>query len=695
MPFLRNIRGTFYHALVEKNTYVAQEYNTYANNHLEEHKKKPWKHWWMLFRLNWHYRVCKRTERLYVASASQFASRAKLPYLEGAESEISKRRDPMFFAKDLMQYDVVSFDIFDTLILRPFSSPADLFMLVGKRLNKVEFYRIRTDAEKRAREQASLQKGNREVTIHDIYSIIEERTGIPKEIGIQTELEAEMQYCFANPYMKRVFRLLKEHGKTVIIVSDMYLPHEMMEKLLQSAGYTGYDKLYVSCDYGCSKSTKSLYQHVKQDYSGKKIVHIGDNHFSDIKCAEAVGLETRYYKNCHEIGNPYRADGMSELVGSAYAGIVNTHLHNGIKTYSPYYEYGFTYGGLYVFGFCNWMHRKAKKENIDKILFLSRDGAIYQRVFNMMFDDVPNEYFLWSRIANTKYTLKKNRDDFLKRMVFYRSLSPIPSSISSLLSALSLQELAEYLSEYDLTPDALVVPENVKPLERLFIDKWDLVCNAMEPEKKIITKYIKEKVGDAKKVAIVDVGWLGSGPMGLKYLIEEELDLDCHVSCWQAAARPPIHNDILPELMDDTIEPYIFSRFYNRNHYDIHTNTNRGLNNAFFEIFTQDVTPSYSGVTQNGTFRFDIPEVENDEIITQTHQGIYDFCKIYRQTFTNDGYMFNISGYDAYLPYRMIIRDLSFLKKHFSRMTFARTVAGDAKNQRLETVSDLLQQVGL
>lgn len=31
----------------------------------------------------------------------------------------------------LSQYDVVSFDIFDTLIFRPFSEPADLFYLLG------------------------------------------------------------------------------------------------------------------------------------------------------------------------------------------------------------------------------------------------------------------------------------------------------------------------------------------------------------------------------------------------------------------------------------------------------------------------------------------------------------------------------------------------------------------------------------
>ena len=141
---------------------------------------------------------------------------------------MSNRQQEIFLTKDLLQYDVVSFDIFDTLILRPFAKPADLFMLVGKRLKRAEFYRIRTDAERRAREDAMHRNGNTEVTIYDIYAIIEERTGLPKELGVQTEFQTELDYCFANPYMKRIFRLLQEQGKPIVIVSDMYLPGEMM-----------------------------------------------------------------------------------------------------------------------------------------------------------------------------------------------------------------------------------------------------------------------------------------------------------------------------------------------------------------------------------------------------------------------------------------------------------------------------------
>ena len=184
----------------------------------------------------------------------------------------------------------------------------------------------------------------------------------------------------------------------------------------------------------------------------------------------------------------------------------------------------------------------------------------------------------------------------MRRCVYYRSLSTMKISIDSLLKSLDLYELEEFLPNYGLTADDLVIKENVKIIEQMFIDKWDVVCKLMDKEQKFIRGYIKQKIGTAKKVAFVDVGWMGSGAMGLKYLIEDEFAMNCKAFCWQAAAAPPEFTDVMPELMDGTIEPYIFSRMFNRNHFDTHKKTNHGLNSIFFEMFSQATYPSYSGI---------------------------------------------------------------------------------------------------
>ena len=709
----KKIKDRLFYYFAEKNENIRREYSAYVIEHIEEHKRKRWKHWKVLIRLNWHYRILKRTSALYYSrraekkpanpkpaavkpevSQPNNSSKGRLPYMKGPESELSKRMLTHHFAMRLLPYDVISFDIFDTLVLRSFSDPKDLFYIVGKRLDMPEFYNLRIQAEKKAKEFATVQNGSREVTIYEIYEIIERITGVPKDVGVKTEFEVELQYCKANPYLKQIFDMLVEQQKTIIIVSDMYLPHDMMKRLLEHCGYCKYEKLYVSCDYGYGKNTKGLYQHVLQDYPGKGIVHIGDNAQADVNCAKECGIEAIHYKNVNEIGRPYRAGGMTELVGSAYAGIVNNHLHNGIKKYDVYYEYGFIYGGIYVFGFCNWLHEKAQKEGVEKILFLARDGAIYQRIFQMFFGDVPSEYFLWSRSANSKYTYTNHHFCAYENAISSRIRSKNTYSINELLKTFELNPLKEYLSEYGLKEDSLIINETMPKIKRLFSEKWMEIEHIHSEELEHIKDYINHKIGQAKKVAFVDMGWVGNGPMGLKYLVEQVINEGCEVKCWQAAAISSRSANIAANQLDNTIESYLFSMMHNRHFLDAVADTNNGLNQMFFEMLTQDATPSFMGIRKDGSYSYQLPEVENYAHIKAIHQGIGDFCRIYFMTFKNDSYMYNVSSADAFAPFRMSIRDVNFFKHNLFDFTFTLTFGVNNTAEISETVGMQIKKAG-
>jgi len=718
--FMGKFKDKLYRVLVESNYNICTEYQNYVNTHLHEHKRNRIKSWWILIGLNFHYRIFKKknpmlalpttkeiptTPVIKVSSTPQTKTAAKLspapekpdvkgaklPYLDGSESEGLKRRKSFYLVKELMNYDVVSFDIFDTLILRPFNNPTDLFMVVGEKLSIMNFRAIRIAAEKQAREEHNIKFGNHEITIYDIYKFVSRRTGLDIDKGVEAEFNIEKEFCFANPYMMQVFKMLKEQGKEIIITSDMYLPHDMMEELLQNCGYNGYSKLYVSCDYHCNKRNGGLYHNVIRDYRGKKIIHIGDNYTTDIEKAKELGIAASYYKSCRDIGNIYRADGMSELVGSLYAGIVNTHLHNGSKTYDPYYEYGFIYGGLYVLGYCNWIYNKAKSENVEKILFLARDGDIYQKVFNMMFDDMPNEYVYWSRIANLKYTAENCRDDFLTRIARYKALNAIKCTAEEALEGMDLGWLIPKLSKYHLKKDMLLLPETEKYFEDFLIDVWDDIVEFYDRESRAVNQWFCKIIGNAKKIAVVDVGWVGSGPLGIKYLVEKKWNMDCEVKCYVAACRDTDPSQNANELMAGNIESYIFTRMHNRNLYDTHSRTNKGTNNVIFEMFTQACSPTFSGYGNDGSFHFNVPEAQNYLIINKIQKGILDFSKIYFRFSKNNKLLLNISGYDAYLPYRMVIRNLKLVKILFGNMSYSRGVGISAQEQQIEKISDIFK----
>ena len=116
------------------------------------------------------------------------------------------------------------------------------------------------------------------------------------EVGIQTEMDTELQFCYANPFMQEVYEKLQRLGKRIILISDMYLPKEFIGRILDKNGYFGYDKLYVSCEYGKSKIDGSLFALVRSEQSGR-IVHVGDNARSDIVMAKKNGFDAFYYPN--------------------------------------------------------------------------------------------------------------------------------------------------------------------------------------------------------------------------------------------------------------------------------------------------------------------------------------------------------------------------------------------------------------
>lgn len=704
---MSKIKDKLYHFFVRRNVCIQREYEPFIDENKKKYGKCRLKRLWLLFKLNMHYRIFRKKTPMLKETVDRMVKNAsvkpavntkpismpaiRLPYLEGSESEGLKRRHQIYLARELMEYDIVSFDVFDTLIFRPFRDPKTLFIILGEELNIYNFYKIRCEAEKEARDENMIVNGNREVTLEEIYKKVSLRTGLDIQKGMKAEIELELKYCFANPYMKSVYKLLKEYGKKMIVCSDMYLGEDVITQILKKNGYCEFDEVFVSSEYHCSKSSGGLYQTILHKYPDKKIIHIGDNHASDYLKAMSLGIKSIYYKNVNEMGAPYRAEGMSALTSSLYDGIINTTLHNGFDIYDAKYEYGFIYGGLYVLGYVNYIHQMAKKNGVDKILFLARDGSIYSKVYEMFDDKIPYEYFHWSRIIGMRTTIDNEIYEFVQRFVYHKSGAVYKVTVGELLESLELYNLKSLLKTYKIKENELVCHENKQVLGRLFIENKALILKEYDKQIQLTYERIKMAVGKAKKIAIVDVGWAGSGPLGIKSIIQDKLKLNCQVECYLAASHHHIPELPTAFLMNENIYAYLFSQEYNRINYDSHSRTNNGLNNCFFEMFTQDTTPSFFGYDETG-MHFDTPEVENYETIRLIHKGILDFAKIYLKHFGDKLYLLNISGYDAYLPFRMIKKNLKFIKTVFNDFCMSRGVLSDAKRQHIETLLDLIIQ---
>ena len=215
---------------------------------------------------------------------------------------------------------------------------------------------------------------------------------------MQAEIDAELTMCRPNPYIKRVFDTMRALGKTIIIVTDMYLPRQAIERMLQKCGYFGYSELYVSNEMGMSKATGSLFEHIGKLNPDSRIIHIGDNFLSDIINAQKNGWSAYYYPSAETIGRS-KLQGCESTAGNLYMGLCKNRLFADTDNYSRGYMHGYAYGGLLTVGYCKWLEKFAHDNGVDKILFLARDSEIFDVVFKDHIHSIDTKYMVVSRFS--------------------------------------------------------------------------------------------------------------------------------------------------------------------------------------------------------------------------------------------------------------------------------------------------------
>lgn len=470
-----------------------------------------------------------------------------------SESSLSEREPPGAFARRLAAYDVIAFEVFDTLLFRSVSCPTDLFLFVGEALGYPDFEKLRRETEWRVRQKTWKERGSYEVSLEVIYEELEKQAGIPKERGMQAEIAAEEALCFANPYMLEVFRHLQRYGKRIICVSDMYLPAAVIRRMVEKCGYQGISDYYVSCEQGTSKADGSLFEKVREDCGRKRCIHVGNHPVPDKGMTGKHGFKTELYLNVNAAGMPYRAEGLSALTGSLYRGLVNAHLHNGLRVYSREYELGFVYGGLFAVGYCQFIHEYAGSHGIDRILFLSQDGDILDQVYGLLY---PKEagtgktaYVYWSGLAAAKMGADYFKHDYFRLFVDGKvnqgyTLQQIfeGMELEDMLASLCWESARECDAEKEdpsnrpcmpdrsrLTPQTCLTDKNAEQVKEYLKAHWQKVLSRYEGQVEAGRRYYKEVLQGIKKAAAVNVGGTGSGAVILDYMVNKVWGLDCEV----------------------------------------------------------------------------------------------------------------------------------------------------------------------
>ena len=381
------------------------------------------------------------------------------------------------------QFDVVSFDVFDTLLLRPFTKPADLFEKLERDFGAKGFAMARARAERNAHRKARAS-GRVEATFDEIYALLPGREDMKAR-----ELEAEESCWTANPEMLDVWRTAKDTGKKILVTTDMYLPRRVLERALRDRGFDGWDGFYLSNELQTQKANGSTYDRILADFptAHDKLLHIGDHPAADVARANEKGIVA--YRS-PRVFDQFREECpfVQKFLGKTpslekrlFVGAMALGWH-GYKCAHPDWSYwnrlGFLFAGPLGYAYMKFVGDDALRRGFDHLLFVARDGYVLQKIFSVLHPEIRTDYFFASReqalfatgyfgrtecgiAIRRKHCLRFLEERFGHRVSErdahrYLETGILPEKDKSILASVSDRmrlDAKEYLARFSINPD--------------------------------------------------------------------------------------------------------------------------------------------------------------------------------------------------------------------------------------------------
>lgn len=437
----------------------------------------------------------------------------ELDYFEGVDEFLEMTRNAA----------VISFDFFDTLYVRPLAHPEDAFDIIGKKYGIADFRSLRRAAQSEAFRRMAAA-GKREITLEGIYQCLAE-CGTSSGILMQEEYDLELALVEPNPEVMSMFKKLMKDGRTVVVTSDMYLPESFFKAALRPCGLDTIP-LFISSDCNATKRDSgelfTLLAH-RLNVPITKILHIGDNELGDVTRPLEIGAQAFHYRPSAQ----RRCSKNICLATSAAYGLLNTS--NRSIPPDSYQELGFIYGGAANLGFMQWIKAAALKDNIDHVLFLSRDGYSLESMTGEHWGAgyPKHSYFLGSRTA---YTLAAITEvNFEQNLPFFMSgadgLTPF-----ELLERIGVRAPSkEIMAQLGLGADVVVgLSNHAQVMTFLYAYRWEIlkVCRS---NRIALHHYLREHgLKDGSRVALVDVGWSGTTQEAFEKAVEPLMQIEVH-----------------------------------------------------------------------------------------------------------------------------------------------------------------------
>ena len=430
--------------------------------------------------------------------------------------------------KNINSQFLYSFDIFDTLISRKVLKPCGIFYAVQEKIiankeNFPEFFssnyvKVRMDAESNVRERVKKTIGDFEISFDDIFNRIKSVYSLSDDQIVslkQWEIESELSNVVPVEKNVAYAEELISENQTVVLISDMYLPEEIIRKMLGIVSKKLENStIFLSSTLKVQKTTQKLYLSVYRALAPFRFTewhHFGDNRFADSSAASNLGI----IPHIHDIPdfNSFE-EGLVEFCKSydAYlvAGLIaRTRFYSNFSN-KEYYSYAHL--SLCLIPYIAWVVNHALSKGIETLYFISRDGFFLKKIA----DAYINKKQLTNSLK-TKYIYGSRRVWRLPAMIdeideeFFSNFGNFVGvdNYEKLLESLDISHnvFQELFPELGITYSSKISKNDVKSIASYFKHSYKFkkyLLNKAAEKRDIVTRYLKQEIDFSENFAFVE-----------------------------------------------------------------------------------------------------------------------------------------------------------------------------------------------
>jgi len=227
------------------------------------------------------------------------------------------------------------------------------------------------------------------------------------------------------------------------------------------------------------------------------------NRFKDVK-ADMI------FPNIKSSSRYYRSYLGTSPVLKYYNALMACKFHLPTSDMSFFYEMGYKYAGILCCGVCHWLKQLVQGQGIDKLLFCSRDGEMFYKIYNKFFPSV-TDYLYVSRRAVSEITFEDHPEEYINNYWLHRAMNRnIRFLTGEELEDFGLAFMSKYYESYDINPREYLTPKTYEKIKRMVLEHQEEVLVHLKQYKAAGLSYMEKMLAHREKIAVFDLGWHGT-----------------------------------------------------------------------------------------------------------------------------------------------------------------------------------------